>query len=192
MPPHDEADLDDRGDHASDGADAEALGALGRGKGGQGGPLSSSGEEESVGYKRPPSAHRFKPGQSGNAKGRAKGAKGMKSILTKEFNERVRITEGGKTRTISKMELMVKRLTEKGVKGDYKSITKLIELGLMVLGTEDEIVIAPTLTRDEQAIIDQAKKRRLALARSGRGLLDRPRPKTRTKPAKTSKKEDKP
>ena len=131
-------------------------------------PSATDDDDEPIGYGRPPRQHRFKPGESGNPKGRAKGAKGMKSILRKEFSERVRITENGKSRTISKMELMVKRLAEKGAKGDFKSITKLIDLGMMVFGTEDEVRGAPSLTGDEQAIIDQVKKRRHALAGSNK------------------------
>lgn len=130
-------------------------------------PPDTAEDDEPIGYRRPPKQHRFPPGKSGNPKGRTRGAKGMRTILRKEFNERVRITENGKTRKISKMELLVKRLAEKGAKGDSKSIIKLIDLGMMVFGMEDEISEAPSLTRDEQAIIDQAVKRRRALAGQG-------------------------
>lgn len=150
---------------------AAAYAAAGNGHGSRRGlsPGEAEDDDEPVGYQRPPRKHRFKPGESGNPKGRAKGAKGMKTILRKEFSERVRITENGKSRTISKMELMVKRLAEMGAKGDFKSITRLIDLGMLVFGTEDEVRAAPSLTADEQSIIDQAKKRRRALAEIGQG-----------------------
>ena len=123
----------------------------------------SSDDDDGVGYKRPPKKHRFKPGQSGNPRGRTKGAKGLKTILKKELSGRVRITENGKTRTISKIELLVKRLVEKGGKGDFKSLAKLLDLGALVFGMDDEDRSATALTREEQAIIDEAAKRRRAL-----------------------------
>ena len=122
-------------------------------------------DDDGVGYKRPPRKHRFKPGQSGNPRGRSKGAKGLKTILKKELSGRVRITESGKTRTISKMELLIKRLVEKGGKGDYKSLAKLLDLGALVFGMDDEDLNESALTREEQAIIDEAAKRRRELSR---------------------------
>lgn len=129
-------------------------------------------DDDGVGYKRPPKKHRFKPGQSGNPAGRGKGAQGLKSVLKKELSGRVRITENdGKTRTISKMELLIKRLVEKGGKGDFKSIAKLLDLGALVFGMDDEEHNATALTREEQAIIDEAAKRRRALGAKTRKRL---------------------
>lgn len=150
-------------------------------------PAYSGEDDDGVGYKRPPKKHRFKPGQSGNPAGRAKGAKGLKSILKKELSGRVRISENdGKTRTISKMELLVKRLVEKGGKGDFKSIAKLLDLGALVFGMEDEQGKATALTREEQAIIDEAAKRRRAL---GGKTRKRPTP-TNRKPTTLHSKDD--
>ena len=143
-------------------------------------------DDDGVGYKRPPKKHRFKPGQSGNPGGRTKGAKGLKTILKKELSGRVRITENGKTRTISKMELLIKRLVEKGGKGDFKSLAKLLDLGTIVFGMDDEDQGATVLTREEQAIIDEAAKRRRAL-----GAKTRKRPtQTNRKPTTLHSKDD--
>ena len=140
-------------------------------------PPSPDEDDDGVGYKRPPKKHRFKPGQSGNPRGRTKGAKGLKTILKKELSGRVRITENGKTRTISKMELLIKRLVEKGGKGDFKSLAKLLDLGTIVFGMDDEDQSPTVLTREEQAIIDEAAKRRRALGG-----------KTRKRPTQTNRK----
>ena len=143
-------------------------------------------DDEGVGYKRPPKKHRFKPGQSGNPAGRGKGAKGLKSILKKELSGRVRITENGKTRSISKMELLIKRLVEKGGKGDFKSLAKLLDLGALVFGMDDEERNVIALSREEQAIIDEAAKRRRAL---GGKTRKRPNP-TNRKPTTLHSKND--
>ena len=75
------------------------------------------------------------------------------------------------------MELLIKRLVEKGGKGDFKSLAKLLDLGALVFGMDDEERGATALTREEQAIIDEAAKRRRALGG-----------KTRKRPTQTNRK----
>ena len=175
-PPNpDDPDVSDDGESTED--PAAKSGAAGNGNRQPPDPPSPDEDEEGVGYKRPPRKHRFKPGHSGNPRGRTKGAKGLKTILKKELSGRVRITENGKTRTISKMELLIKRLVEKGGKGDFKSLAKLLDLGTIVFGMDDEDQSATVLTREEQAIIDEAAKRRRALGG-----------KTRKRPTQTNRK----
>ena len=121
-------------------------------------------DDDSVGYKRPPKKHRFKPGQSGNPAGRRKGAKGLKTIVKRELSGRVRITENGRSLKINKMELMIKRLVEMGGKGNFQALAKIVDLGAVVFGMEDEEQAVPSLTREEQASSDEAAKRRRMLA----------------------------
>ena len=184
-PPNpDDPDVSDDGESTED--PAAKSGAAGNGNRQPPDPPSPDEDEEGVGYKRPPRKHRFKPGHSGNPRGRTKGAKGLKTILKKELSGRVRITENGKTRTISKMELLIKRLVEKGGKGDFKSLAKLLDLGTIVFGMDDEDQSATVLTREEQAIIDEAAKRRRAL-----GAKTRKRPtQTNRKPTTLHSKDD--
>jgi hypothetical protein len=54
-----------------------------------------------VGYGRPPQAHRFKPGQSGNPRGRPKGAKNEATILRDLLNRKIDVREGGRVRKIT-------------------------------------------------------------------------------------------
>ena len=44
-----------------------------------------------IGYGRPPKSTRFKPGQSGNPKGRKKGSKNTYSILRDILNQKVTV-----------------------------------------------------------------------------------------------------
>lgn len=83
-----------------------------------------------VGYRKPPVATRFKPGQSGNRKGRPKGAKSMATIVRDEFGQMITVQEGARTRNVSKMVALVKsivnRALQKGGK-DAEAAIKLLE-----------------------------------------------------------------
>ena len=57
-----------------------------------------------VGYCRPPKAHQFRPGKSGNPKGRPKGAKNEVTILRNILNRQIDSHQGGRVRKISVLE----------------------------------------------------------------------------------------
>ena len=79
-----------------------------------------------VGKGRPPLSTRFKPGQSGNPKGRPKGAKGFDTFLYRALEERFEVFEKGKRRSIPAQELMARRLVQLAAKGDMKALAFLI------------------------------------------------------------------
>lgn len=85
-------------------------------------PSDGDRSDYTVGYGKPPAESRFKPGQSGNPKGRPKGVKNFSTLMDKELATKVTIKEGEKRRKISKREAMVKQLTNKAAAGDHKSI----------------------------------------------------------------------
>ena len=55
---------------------------------------SDDSEDYEIGYGRPPKQTRFKPGQSGNPKGRPRGRKNVHTILEETLYRPVTITEG--------------------------------------------------------------------------------------------------
>ena len=61
----------------------------------------------SVGYKKPPLQTQFKPGQSGNVKGRPKKGVAVADALFKELRSRVTIVKDGKRKTISMLEAIL-------------------------------------------------------------------------------------
>jgi hypothetical protein len=63
-----------------------------------------------VGYRRPPKATRFTAGQSGNPKGRPKGSRSVGAMLQDIIQQKIGVTENGKTRRISALEVMLRRL----------------------------------------------------------------------------------
>jgi hypothetical protein len=79
-----------------------------------------------VGKGRPPQQTRWKPGQSGNPRGRPRGAKNLMTIFHEELEQKYQIEERGKLRTMSGRELIVKRLVSQALKGDFKALTFLL------------------------------------------------------------------
>ena len=81
-----------------------------------------------VGYKKPPRHTRFKRGQSGNPRGKAKGRKNLKTELLEELGERVIVSENGRHRPLPKQTVIVKRMVADAVQGDAKARDQLLKL----------------------------------------------------------------
>ena len=111
-------------------------------------------KDYAVGYKRPPQASRFKKGRSGNPKGRPKDARDLNTELMEELAERITVSEGGRTKRVSKQRAIIKRLTERALKGDTRSATVVINM-VFRLFHEDEASDAsvPDLSREDAAIL---------------------------------------
>ena len=83
-------------------------------------------EQYEVGYGKPPKHSQFKTGQSGNPKGRKKGVKNINTILDGILNEKVVLSENGRTYKVSKKQALCRRLVNKGLSGDMKAIGTIL------------------------------------------------------------------
>jgi hypothetical protein len=81
-----------------------------------------------VGYRNPPQHTRFKKGQSGNPKGRAKGSKNLVTVLLTSAHEPVTVNEGGQRKSITKLEAMAKQLANKAASGDPRATQLLMQM----------------------------------------------------------------
>lgn len=79
-----------------------------------------------IGYGKPPRHTQFRKGQSGNRKGRPRGAKNITTILGEALSEPVVINEHGRRKRVTKMEVIVRQLANKAVGGDYRPIQLLL------------------------------------------------------------------
>lgn len=84
--------------------------------------------DEAVGYGRPPAKNQFRPGQSGNPRGRPKGARNLSSVIAATLNERVAVTENGRRRHITKLEAAVKQLVNRAASGEARATQLLFAL----------------------------------------------------------------
>lgn len=110
-----------------------------------------------IGYRRPPGHGRFKPGQSGNPKGRPKGTRNVRSVVEGMLNQRVTVREGDRTRLLSKLEGVVLTMVNKALQGDVKTQAALFQLIRSVGMTEEmpePTTTKPVTAHDDEIIAD--------------------------------------
>ena len=81
-----------------------------------------------IGYRKPPKHTRFKKGQSGNPKGRPKGAANFVTQLNEELEQKIVVNENGKKKTLTKMQAMVKRMVAGALQGEVRPLLALVEI----------------------------------------------------------------
>jgi hypothetical protein len=101
-----------------------------------------------VGYGKPPVHTRFKKGQSGNPNGRRKGAKNFSTALKETLQEKVVIKENGKSKAVSKQEVITKQLVNKAASGELRAI--YIIASLRVDTEENSATAAEPTSLNEQ------------------------------------------
>lgn len=112
-------------------------------------------DNKSVGYGKPPKKHQFKKGQSGNPKGRKKGARGLKTDLQAELASMMTIQMNGTQVTATKQLLMMKTLSARAASGDIRAADKLVDLIIKIIGVEDRNADANKLSAQDAALLEQ-------------------------------------
>ena len=106
-----------------------------------------------VGYGKPPAHSQFKPGESGNPKGRPKGQRNLATDLEEELNEKILVNENGQESEITKQRAMIKALLSKALKGDTRAANALIQLTLGLEQAKSERNEATPLDEEDQEIL---------------------------------------
>lgn len=113
-----------------------------------------------VGYKRPPREHQFKPGQSGNPKGRPKKNNNFAEDVLEEMSEMITVQENGKLTKITKKRALAKRLIADSLSGKVSAIKILTP----ILAGETKITkdFEEELTPQDAQILEDYIQRRLS------------------------------
>lgn len=116
-----------------------------------------------VGYCRPPKHGQIKPGEVRNKRGKARGTRSLKNDVREILNMPVPLNDPGKKRKVTTRKAALLKLREKALKGDSRSLDRLLEYarehdleeGLVAstgsLLDEDQPILAHALEHARQA-----------------------------------------
>lgn len=109
-----------------------------------------------VGYGKPPAKSQFKPGQSGNTKGRPRGQPTFEELFLQEASRRVKLETTGGVQTISKAEVVVRRLFNAANSGDLGAaklvLSYMARMPVTPAGMESNPGAATFAIPDEEAL----------------------------------------
>jgi hypothetical protein len=93
-------------------------------------PTSESEDSNSyaVGYRQPPRHTQFKPGRSGNPRGRPKTPTAFDELIEKELAQLVIVREGDQARQLTKRRVIVKQVVKKAMEGEDRALRSLLTL----------------------------------------------------------------
>ena len=114
---------------------------------------------------RPPKHTRYKPGISGNPKGRPKGSVGLRGLIVKQLKQMVTVTRNGLQVQMRKDVLIARQLVDAAVKGDLKAMFATLRL-------EEEATVAASAGNAETTFEPPNKEDLRFIAARLRGLLE--------------------
>jgi hypothetical protein len=97
-----------------------------------------------VGYGKPPTQNQFKPGQSGNPKGRPKGQPGFYELFLREASRLVKLETPGGVQAVSKAEVVLRRLFNSANTGDLGASKLLLPYMAKILISPEAMDSAPS------------------------------------------------
>jgi hypothetical protein len=116
---------------------------------------ASTPSDYAVGYGRPPKQTRFQPGKSGNPAGRRKGSRTVGAILTDIIEQKVPVTENGKTRRMPALEVMLRRLVNDAMRGERNAMKLLLSFVDRYADTAEAKVQLGELLAEDRKILAQ-------------------------------------
>jgi hypothetical protein len=128
--------------------------------GGKGGYRVDDEKPYRVGYGRPPAATRFKPGVSGNPKGRRKKTQSFSEVTAQVLNEQIELRTGDRVLRMSNRHALVRSAVRQALTGKTRLLSVLPAImryenenlqgradANLDLGAEDEAILADFLDR---------------------------------------------
>jgi Family of unknown function (DUF5681) len=115
----------------------------------------SESSDYAVGYRRPPQATRFVAGKSGNPKGRPKGTRSIGTMLGDIIQQKIAVTENGKTRRMPVLEITFRRLANDAMRSDPRAVKLLLYLIERYAASPETALQLDAVLAEDQAILAQ-------------------------------------
>jgi hypothetical protein len=106
-----------------------------------------------VGFGRPPKATRFKPGKSGNPRGRPKGSRPVGAVLQQILGRRVAVTENGRTRRVPMVEVILRQLANDAMRSEPSAVELMLSLVDRYAQAPEAELSIDQLLEEDQAIV---------------------------------------
>ncbi len=119
---------------------------------------------ERVGYRQPPRHTRFKPGESGNKRGRPKGSKSVDAVLQSLLNQKVTIQDAAGRRRVPAVEALLRALMQRALRGDNRAAKLLLD-GQQRLPPPEAPANEAASAAEDQEILEEYLARRRAFER---------------------------
>ena len=98
-----------------------------------------SDSKNSVGYGKPPKQTRFRPGQSGNPRGRPRKSATFEDEIERELNSTIIVSEDGERRRISKRRAIVKKQVVLALSGNLRAAELVLSSSRQVSSNHDSL-----------------------------------------------------
>ena len=128
-------------------------------------PSNRPARDYEVGDRRPPKHSQFKPGVSGNPKGRPKGSVNLRTQVTQQLRRTVTVTRNGRPVKMRKGELIALQIVDGAAKGDLKA-------ALLAVRLDDEANIVASKASTEESFELPNKDNLRFIANRLSGLLE--------------------
>lgn len=112
------------------------------------------GEHDRIGYRRPPAHSRFKPGQSGNKRGRPKGSKNIETVVRSLLDQKVTIQDAAGRRRVSAIEALLRTLMQRALRGDNRAAKLLLDVQQKLPPSDAPADATPSSAEDQEILAD--------------------------------------